>query len=105
MPSPAPEFPPHIGTKVNALFTISNTRRYEVAMFFAAAAILSASAPQNGPAGHHGPAVQAVAMVRVISGVMLRLDGSNNGGEVPPVRETIYVADGVTQPARLIEFE
>ena len=82
-----------------------NGRRYAITMLLAAAAIITASAPQNALADHKGPVVQAVAMVRVISGVKLRLDGTNNGSEIPLIRETTYVANGVEQPARLIEFE
>ncbi len=74
-------------------------------MLLIAAAILAASAPQNTAAEHRGPVVHAVAMVRVISGAKVRLDGTNNGSEIPPVRETIYVTNGVEQPAKLIEFE
>ena len=92
------------GTEVNALFTIAEGRRYAVAMLFAAAALAVASAPQNAPAEHRGSVVQAVAMVRVISGVNLSLDGNNSGSEVPAPRLTVYSVNGTQVPAKLIEF-
>ena len=54
-----------------------------------------------------GPAratVQAQAMVRIVSGVRLKLDSDRNEG-APRARTTVFVSNGVAQPARLIEFE
>jgi hypothetical protein len=105
MPSPAPQMRSRNDTNANVIFTIMNRERYVAVMLIAAAAILAGSAPQNAPAEHRGPVVQAIAMVRVISGVALRLDGTNNGAEVPAPRETVFTAGGVQSPARLIEFQ
>ncbi|HVM23481.1 MAG TPA: hypothetical protein VM308_09330 [Sphingomicrobium sp.] len=48
--------------------------------------------------------VQAQVVVRIISGVHLKLDSDRNEG-APRPRTTVFVSDGVSQPARLIEFE
>lgn len=64
----------------------------------------AASAPQltTDPAG---PVVQAIATVRIISGVQLKLDGRANGVEIPAPRDAVIQANGTDQPARLIEFQ
>lgn len=103
---PAAGIPLRNGTEVNTLFTIMIGRRYALAMLLAAAVtIAAASAPQNAPVEHRGPVVQAVAAVRVIPGVSLRLDGTGNGSDIPAPRLTVYSANGVEEPAKLIEFQ
>jgi hypothetical protein len=64
----------------------------------------AASAPQLSTAPT-GPVVQAMATVRIISGVQLRLDGQANGVEIPAPRNAVIQANGTDQPARLIEFQ
>ena len=82
-----------------------NGKRYAADMLLAAAAILAASVPPALPPEHRGPVVQALAMVRVISGVQLHLDGTKNSSDVPPSRETVLTSGGVERPATLIEFQ
>ena len=87
------------------VFTIMNGKRYAAVMLLAAAAILAAITQQNTQPEHRGTTVQALAMVRVISGARLSLDGASNGSDVPPPRETNLTTGGVKQPAKLIEFQ
>jgi hypothetical protein len=47
---------------------------------------------------------EAVATVRIVSGVRLKLDSPTNP-DAPPAHETKVTTDGKPQPARLIEFE
>ena len=71
-------------------------------MLFAAVAVLAAEAPlSRAPAPI---AVQAIATVRIVSGVRLKLDSPHNLG-APPARDATIEADGRHQRARLIEFE
>jgi hypothetical protein len=70
-----------------------------------AAAIVTASPPSIAPAEHRGVVIQAVAMVRVISGIRLNLDGTNNGSAAPLPREAILTSGGVKLRAKLIEFQ
>jgi hypothetical protein len=68
---------------------------------------LAAAASATPPAPvSTGPVVQALATVRIVSGVRLKLDGSASANaDAPPPRETIIVAGGEPQPASLIEFQ
>lgn len=71
-------------------------------MLLIAAAALSASSPPPRPAG---PIAEAIATVRILTAVQLKLDGSANAG-MPPVRVSqLRSADGTTQQAKLIEFQ
>jgi hypothetical protein len=66
------------------------------------AAVVLAAAPPSRPAS---AAAQATASVQVISGVQLKLDGLLNNDAPPPRRTRLRAADGVIQPAKLIEFQ
>ena len=67
----------------------------------AAAALATASPPPSAPPF----SVQATATIRVIASVRLKLDGSANPG-APRVRDAVLrLADGTSQPAKLIEFQ
>ena len=72
-------------------------------LLFAAAAI-AASAPQPPLRATAAPTVQATATVRILPGVRLKLATQQNG-EGFVARETIVRTAGLSQPARLIEFE
>ncbi len=72
-------------------------------MLALAALAMAVSAPQPAPVPI-GPAVEARATVRIVSGVRLKLDGSINA-DVPAPRDTTLRSSGLSQPARLIEFE
>jgi hypothetical protein len=68
----------------------------------AAAAALSTPEPPRRPGS---ATAQAQAIVRIVSGVRLRLDGRANDG-APPARDAyVRIAGALLQPARLIEFE
>jgi len=70
----------------------------------AAAIIASTSQPAQGL--NAGASVQAMATVRVISGVRLSFGEAQNGNDVPRARQTlINTGDVPKQPAKLIEFE
>jgi hypothetical protein len=70
-------------------------------MFLFAAAVM-ASAPPQPPVS---ASVQATAMIRIVSGVALKLDGSPNP-DAPPAREIVLkAADGAVQMVKLIEFQ
>jgi hypothetical protein len=99
-----PAFSLRNGTEVNTLFTITDGKRYAAVMLLAAVIAAVAASP-NAPVEHHGPVAQAVAMVRVISGTNLRLDGTGNGSDVPAPRLTVYSVNGTELPAKLIEFQ
>ncbi len=71
-------------------------------MLFIAAAALAAEAPVSRTPARI--AVQAVATVRIVSGVMLQLDSPRNRG-APDARDATIEADGRLERARLIEFE
>jgi hypothetical protein len=73
-------------------------------MLFAAAAIAS-FAPQADRAPRMGATAQAIAVVRIVSGVRLRLGKGPISGEAPPLREAIVHTEGAAHSARLIEFE
>jgi hypothetical protein len=73
--------------------------------------VVTAAAAASGLAGSpSGTAsapvvVQAVATVRIVSGVRLKLDAVANEG-APKARDSIVkLKDGTEQPARLIEFQ
>jgi hypothetical protein len=74
-------------------------------MLLFAAAIIAASSPPEAPRPRTGITVQATAMVRIITGVEVRLDGRNNGSDIPAPRSTFFTSGGIAQPARLIEFQ
>ena len=70
-------------------------------MFLIAAAALATVAP----AATTSPNVQATATVRIVKGVVLKLDGSSAPG-APLVRDSLVKsADGSTQQVKLIEFQ
>ena len=71
-------------------------------MVLLATAALAATPPQPRPVS---ASVQATATIRVISGVQLKLDGTNNPGAPSPRDSNIKSADGSVQPAKLIEFQ
>jgi hypothetical protein len=81
-----------------------NRKRYASVMLLLAAAVAAVSAPPNAPSPHVAASAQATAMVRIISGVELRLDGRNSS-DVPAPRNTVFTTGGVQQPAKLIEFQ
>jgi hypothetical protein len=105
MAPPAPANPVHNGTKVNAAFTIMNGRRYAFMMLLFAVAVITVSAQPDVPRTHVSATAQATAMVRVISGVRVRLDGQYNGNDIPQPRDAVFTSGGVQQPARFIEFQ
>jgi hypothetical protein len=69
----------------------------------AIAAAIAAAAPPHAGVGS-GASVQAIATVRVISGVRLSF-GTDQGGDVPRARATVITSGGLQQPAKLIEFQ
>lgn len=73
-------------------------------MFLLAAAAIVISSAHNGPPKPVRPVVQAVATVRIVSGVRLHMNGQANS-EAPPARDYIIRSDAGEQPARLIEFQ
>ena len=68
----------------------------------ALAAAVSAPPPPPAPTR---PMVQAIATVRIVSGVRLNLDGRDNAAGIPAPRDAVIQANGTDQPARLIEFQ
>ena len=48
--------------------------------------------------------VQATATIRVVAGVRLKLDGSDNPDAPAPRDSLVKAPDGTSQPAKLIEF-
>jgi hypothetical protein len=73
-------------------------------MLLLAAAAIAASAPQSSP--NAGASVQAMASIRIISGVRLRLGGEQKDPSLPRLRDAvIHTADAQLQPAKLVEFE
>jgi hypothetical protein len=75
-------------------------------MFLIAAAAIAASPPSAPPRMMSvGASVQAIATIRVISGVRLSFDEKQSDANVPRVRETLVRNGGLQQPARLIEFQ
>jgi hypothetical protein len=71
-------------------------------MFWIAAAALTASSPAQGTQPR--VSVEAIATVRILSGVRLRLDSPTNR-DAPRAHDTIVITDGNRRPAKLIEFE
>ena len=72
-------------------------------LLIAAAAIVATAQP----AAHEPPpraSAQARATVRILFGVRLRLGEERNSG-APPARDTQVRSEGVSRPAKLIEFE
>ena len=69
-------------------------------------ALASAALSAAPPAPHSASATaQATATIRIVSAVRLKLDGSENP-DAPPVRSTLLkLADGASQPVKLIEFQ
>lgn len=80
-----------------------------LAVAAASAAAVPPSSPEH-PARHFSPAAaEAVATVRIVSGVRVKL-GPGQGkqdqsGDVPCPHDSMIVADGTARPAKLIEFE
>jgi hypothetical protein len=69
-------------------------------LFFAAAALATMPSLPRFSA-----VAEATATIRVVTGVVLKLDGSPNPN-APPVRDsTTKSADGSTLPIKLIEFQ
>ena len=67
----------------------------------AAAAVAAPEPPSSRPA----PVVaQATAVVRIVSGVRLKLDSPTNPG-APPAHDSKVTTEDGQRPARLIEFE
>jgi hypothetical protein len=76
-----------------------------VAMFLLAAAAAAATAPEPPPRAVAVPvAAEAIATVRIVRGVRLKLDSPTNEG-APPAHDSKLTSDGKVQTARLIEFE
>jgi hypothetical protein len=71
-------------------------------MLWLATAAIAASTPL--PAGPAPAVVQATAMVRIVSGVRLKLDSVVNE-DAPRAHETKVTTDGIRRDAQLIEFE
>jgi len=71
---------------------------------FASLALAIAASASPGASLPVAPAIQARAMVRILSGVRVRLDGRAKAG-VPKPRNSMIWANGEQQPARLIEFQ
>lgn len=71
--------------------------------WLAALAALAANPQPNAWAP--AAAVQATATVRIISGARLKLDAEANPGAPRARRTKLTTPDGVTRPARLIEFQ
>jgi hypothetical protein len=69
-------------------------------------AVLSAAIATQPHASHPVTAsAQATATIRIVTAVRLKLDGSENR-DAPPVRNVVLrTSDGVTHPAKLIEFQ
>jgi hypothetical protein len=74
-------------------------------MLLAAAIALAAATPH--PVGASaGASAQAMATIRIISGVRLSFRSGQNDASVPlPRTTTIRTSDSQEQPARLIEFQ
>ena len=70
--------------------------------WLAAAAAIVATQPSSG--GQSPVSVQAIATVRIVSGVRLKLDSPTNR-DAPRAHDSIVTTDGNRRPARLIEFE
>jgi hypothetical protein len=77
-----------------------------VRMFMLLAAALASSTPPPSTVSRPvGAVAQATATIRIVSGIVLKLDSPTTPG-APPSRDTVVrTADGSSQPAKLIEFE
>ena len=76
-------------------------------MLLLAAAAIAALVQQNSPtAGASVASVQAMATIRIISGVRLSLGGEQSDPNIPRLRDAvIHTADAQQQPAKLVELE
>ena len=76
-------------------------------MLLLAAAAIVAQPSAVTPAASAGASVQAIATVRIISGVRLSFgaDRQIEPGAPRPRLTTIHTADAEEQPAKLFEFE
>jgi hypothetical protein len=72
-------------------------------LWLAAVAMTVPTAP-SAPLSGQAVTVTARAMIRIVSGVRLKLDAERNA-DAPSPRQTIVMSDGAARPARLIEFE
>jgi hypothetical protein len=73
-----------------------------VLMVLFAAAALAASLPQMEP---HAATARAMATIRVVSAVRLKLDAPTNADAPPSRSSMVTFADGSTLAAKLIEFQ
>ena len=71
-------------------------------MIWLAAAALAASPSAQGTQPR--VSVEAIATVRILSGVRLRLDSPINR-DAPRTHDSIVITGGTRRPAKLIEFE
>ncbi len=70
-------------------------------MFLVAAAAIASTAPT----ARTSAIVQATATIRVVKGVVLKLDGSSNAG-APLARDSLVKSpDGSTRQLKVIEFQ
>jgi len=74
-------------------------------MVILAAAALATSSPQSPAPSRTAAVAQATATIRIVSGVVLKLDAATNPGAPPSRDSLIHAADGSTAPAKLIEFQ
>ena len=74
-------------------------------LWIAAAAALAATPAQTGGWRPSAVAAQATASIRIISGVQLKLDASENAGAPLAHDSQVTTEEGQVRPARLIEFE
>ena len=73
-------------------------------MFWLTAALLVAPAADQPPV-RTAVSARATAMVRIVAGVRLKLDGSDNP-HAPSARQSlVHNRDGTRERARLIEFQ
>ena len=70
-------------------------------MFLIAAAAIATVTPS----AKISASVQATATIRVVKGVVLKLDGSSNPGAPLARNSLVKSADGSTQQLKLIEFQ
>ena len=95
--------------KIRSTMAQSLTARYQLpgnALAMLSMIMLAAAALITGSPEHRALAsVQTTVTIRVVTAVRLRLDGSANPG-APPARDSVIkLADGSTQPTKLIEFQ
>ena len=76
-------------------------------MLILAAAAIAALPPTAAPGANASASVQAIATVRVISGVRLSFgaDQQSEPGAPRPRLTIVHTADAQQQPAELFEFE